>query len=268
MNKEIKTLIIVFIFAVILMFLSYFQSAPFSHFPITGISTLLMAIMSGVVGIRLIMNKERTENITNFAFFFLLFALFMFFMFIPKVFLFFPHGEDHTLFNELMHWGYVIGHAFLYISLAVFIRIPLSFTYKKWKNIGSIFFLFLGTVTTIINIIYPNQTSFDHSTGVTILGVNSLVGGLVGVNVLLAWVPAGIYFLYHAYKKTNPIVRRKSLLLGLGLIITTIGGPLHDISYEPLILFIADIVVLLGIAVLASGVFYDIKNTQNLGDIE
>ncbi len=261
MNKEIRTLTISSILAIVIMFLSYFQWFVFEHFPVSATGMILMAIISGVVGVRLLSREDRDENILNFGIFFSLFSIFQLFLFIPHVSLFFPHSEDHIVFTEMMRWGYIVGHVFLFASLAVFIRIPLSFIREKWKNAGSAVFVGLGTLTTVLSAANPLDLLFDHSVGITVFNVDPTVGALIALNAFLAWIPAGIFFLYLGLKSKDRFLRRRGVLLGIGLITTTIGGPLHAVP-EPAILFIAETVTLLGITILACGVFYEIDKTK------
>lgn len=251
-NKEIRFFIILASISITTMIVVNFINIKEGHLPLTAINTILMGLVAFWVAVRL---NKRSAQLRVFGLFFFLFSLFTLLMTLPHLYLLFPH-LDHEAFNQSLHWGYVIGHIFLYLSLAVFIRLPLHWAAPRLKNLGSAFFVILGAVTTLFNILLPNTPNYIHATGITMFNADPLVGKLVAINVVLAWVPAGIYFIVKGIRSQEKVLRSRSLLLGIGLMIATIGGPLHDISQKEIVFLIADIVVLIGIVVLGSGVLY------------
>ena len=223
----------------------------------SALNWLLMGFITFWVSLRLFSLNKKDFQLRTFSLFFLFFSLFISIMALAHFPLLLSHNlKNHELFSKAMHLGYAIGHIFLYLSLAVFVRLLLSWAAPRLKNIGSAFFLLLGGATTVLNFLLPSLPEFSHSTGVTLLNVAPLVGKLVALNVALAWVPAGIYFIVKGVRSQEKNVRRRAILLGIGLLIATIGGPLHDISQQAIMFLIADIVVLAGIVILASGVMY------------
>ncbi|MDO8663765.1 MAG: hypothetical protein Q7K28_02940 [Candidatus Wildermuthbacteria bacterium] len=256
MNKNIRFLIILFFISVFLMLGSNIVPFKEGHFPLTSTNLVLMGFITFWVAHRLFYLKKKDYQFRIFGLFFFLFFLFVLIMAIPHLLLLLPHLE-HKIFRQGMHLGYLIGHIFLYLSLVVFIRLPLNWVAPRFKNIGSAFFLLLGGVTTILNFLLPSLPEYNHSTGITLFNVNPLVGKLVALNVVLAWVPTGIYFIVKGMRGLEKNLRRRCMLLGIGLLVATIGGPLHDISREAVMFLIADIVVLAGIVILAVGVMYE-----------
>ncbi|MDO8424557.1 MAG: hypothetical protein Q7S70_01295 [bacterium] len=264
MNKEIRFLAILFIVSASAMLGAHIIHFQGGHFPLTAINLISMGFVSFWISFRLFSSTRKDFQLRIFASFFFLFFLFMISMIIAHIPLFFYH-KDHEIFSRDMHWGYLIGHIFLYLSLAVFIRLPLHWVAPRLKNAGSVFFLLLGGVTTVLNVLKPSLPEYSHSTGITFFNVDPLVGKLVALNVLLVWVPAGIYFIVKGVRSQERNVRWRALLLGIGLLVATLGGPLHDISREPIVFLIADIVVLAGIIILASGVMYRDKSENQAG---
>jgi hypothetical protein len=257
MNKNIRLLIILFFTSALLMAAGTIIKFQGGHFPLSALNWLLIGFITAWVAFRLFSLNKKDSQISAFNLFFLFFSLFISIMAFAHFPLFFQHDvNNHKLFSQTMHLGYAIGHIFLYLSLAVFVRLPLNWASPRFKNIGSAFFLLLGGVTTVLNFLMPSLPEFSHSAGVTLLNVNPLVGKLVALNVVLAWVPSGIYFIVKGASSQEKIIRRRALLLGIGLLVATIGGPLHDISQQAMMFFIADVVVLAGIVILASGVMY------------
>jgi hypothetical protein len=52
----------------------------------------------------------------------------------------------------------------------------------------------------------------------------------------------------------------RSLLLGSGLLILIVAGPLHDVAKTPGMYVVADIVTMFSLIILASGVVYRIES--------
>lgn len=258
MNREITFLIILFFATIFLMVGANFIQFQEGHFPVSAANWLLIGLITLWIALRLFFSGKKDFQLRVFGLFFFLFSLFILMMAVAHLPLFLFH-ENHELFEQTMHLGYAIGHIFLYLSFAVFIQLPLQWIAPHFKNLGSAFFLLLGGVTTTLNFLLPSLPEFSHATGVTLLNVSPLVGKLVALNVVLAWVPAGIYFIVKGARSHEKNVRWRAMLLGIGLIVATIGGPLHDISQQAMMFLVADIVVLAGIVIVASGVMYKIQ---------
>ena len=257
MDRNIRLLIILFFTSAFLMAAGTIIKFRGGHFPLSALNWLLIGFITAWVALRLFSSDRKDSQLNTFNLFFILFSLFISIMAFAHFPLFLPHSTaNHELFSKIMHWGYAVGHIFLYLALAVFVRLPLNWASPRLKNLGSAFFLLLGGLTTVLNFLMPSLPEFSHATGVTLLNVNPLVGKLVALNVVLAWVPSAIYFIVKGARSREKIIRRRALLLGTGLLIATIGGPLHDISQQAIMFFIADVVVLAGIVILASGVMY------------
>lgn len=255
MNRDIRLLIVLFSVSTLLMLGANIIHFRGGHFPLSAVNWLLIGFVTFWVAFRLLFLKKKDSQLRIFGSFFFLFSLFISTMAIAHLPLFLPHSV-HEFFSKSMHWGYLISHIFLYLSLVVFIRLPLDWVAPRFKNLGSAFFIFLGGVTTVLNFLRISSPEYNHSTGITLLNVDPLLGKLVALNVALAWVPAGIYFIVKGARSQEKNVRIRSILLGIGLLAATIGGPLHDISRQAIVFLIADIVILAGIIILASGTMY------------
>lgn len=257
MNRDIRFVIVLFLVEAVLLTVSYINASN-GFIPLTAVSHISMSIVTFFVASRLFATKKRGET-RSFGVFFLLASIFTFLIALPHIYLLF--SKDQNTFAKIMDLGYIVGHIFLYLSLAVFIRIPLQWIYPKLKNLGTAFFLTLGAVTTILNVMRPGSPVFDSSTGLTLLNVDPLVGKFVAITAILAWVPAGIYFIVKGIKTHEKVVRVRALFIGIGLLVAIIGGPLHDVAKQTIHYLIADIVALAGFSIIAIGVLYkDVKN--------
>lgn len=254
MNRDIKFVIVLFLVETALLIISYVNASN-GQIPLTAVAHVCMGIITFWVASRLLFTKNKaSEEARSFGWFFLLVSMFVMTFALPHIFLLF--SKDQNMFSKIMDLGYIIGHIFLYLSLAVFIRVPLQWIFPRLKNAGSAFFLILGAITTALNIMRPGSPKFDYATGLTILNVNPLVGKLVAINAILAWVPAGIYLIVKGLKSRSKVVRIRALFIGIGLIVTIIGGPLHDVAKQTVHYLIADLVAVAGFSIVAIGVLY------------
>lgn len=262
MNRSIRLIVMLFIVVTALLTVSYINARS-GHVPLMAIAHISMGLISVWAAMRLFAVKDKGDTVRDFAWFFTSFAIFVLFLVLPHIFLL-SIFHDHSMFSSAMNWGYIIGHVFLFISLAIFIRIPLQWISPKLKNIGTAFFLVLGAFTTIVSIILQSAPTFEESTGLTFLNINPLVANIVVINVVLAWLPAAIYFIIKGIKASRKIVRMRALLIGIGIIVLMIGGPMHDLAKTSVMYFLADFLALGGVALLASGVLYKVESGQEI----
>lgn len=265
MNKDIRFIVIFFFINAALMVWGYFSQKVFV--PLTGNAHLLMGLVTFWAAARLFSAKNKDSATRTFSLFFFFFSMFMLFMTLPHLLLAMP-DKYRAMFGQGMNWGYIIGHVFTYLSLAVFIRIPLAWTFPKLKNLGTAFFLLFGSVITFINIIRPNTPVFNTATGITLLNADPLVGKLIAIIAALAFVPAAVYFIIKGIRSKEGIVRGRALLFGIGLVVTTIGGPIHDVARQRILFLVADILALAGLCILTMGVFYKADLTARANPIK
>lgn len=246
------------VFAVVALFLigSYISNPlespyvlPLSHIDLFGITILCFWIAYRIR--RQVVSEHATEQIQDFIYFFFLMGLFFLFLAAPGITLL-PYPDSY---GPAAAWGYRLAHIFLYIAIAYFVRIPLSWYKPSLKNAASIAAIVLGIIATGIALRSAIQITLLES-GITIWNPDPLLGFLIIAISLLGWVPAGAYFIYKAISFDERVNRIRSLLLGIGILLMVAGGPFHNITQDSLVIFIGDLILLVGTAVIALGVFY------------
>lgn len=250
--RNIIFIISVYIFFILIAFGTYLFSFQ-TKIPITHIDILIVGIISLLVAERLRIRQKgeiSVRSIRDFQLFFFNFSIFMFFMALPGLFF-----NDVHRYQQWIVPTFWIGHIFLYISLAYFIRIPLFWINPIWINYGFSFVILLGSITTAVNIWLPISADILPS-GTTYWHIDIVLGILIATNVALGLLPAGIYFIYRGFLDTDMVIKTQTLLIGVGLIILFLGGPLHDVVKTPLLFFLTDIMFSLGVVLIALGVFY------------
>lgn len=259
---DLNSLFIVFSIFTIIMILTYVLIV-FGGFklPLSTINFFCTAVVSLWIFWRLRQKKSEGEEVTSqirdFTLAYLLFGIFMLSLSLPTFIL--PFNQE--LYSPWSVWTHKIGHLFLFLSLVFFVRVPLAWINPKLKNLGSTVVFIFGAVTGYLNIITPSGATLLDS-GINIRQIDPTVGTLIILNVVLSWMPTALYFLYRAIRAQDHFTKIRSLLFGLGFLITILGGPTHNIIQSPLVFLIADIMTLIGIALIASGVFYQIATEK------
>lgn len=231
--------------------------------PITALTTLLGALVmlfSWVFIGRRMMHDDNggTHQAKLLHAFFLYMAVFFVFMFAPHAFVKLQPGS----FPLAMALGYVIGHVFMYLGLINILRLFFSIVPRLSgkDNLAVLLGLVatIGiTVFTALTMIWGVQPEFDYDNGVTLFNVQTGVGAAIALFSAVTVLPTAILMILNGI--SNPATRIRSFLLGGGLFVLMTGGPLHDIAKTSQLFMLADVVSVLGLILIASGVTYRIS---------
>jgi len=169
---------------------------------------------------------------------------------------------------QLAGYGYVIGHFFLYIGLAVYVYAPFQMIIPDKKRIPNILAFIMGVGGIIIT--YINWMAYaskeylpKYDNGVTIWQPPQTVFIFIAISTIILWVVLGTFiFWYHALQTNNKSLRKRSFRIGLGLLILAIGGPLHDTPLPGATILLADAVVAIGLIIIAWGLLTSVKRQE------
>ncbi|GEM_PF-920823 len=260
--------IIIFIFVFLGVSVLYLITLPLQTvftLPLTGLTHTINGLVLALIGAKLYNDSAKEAGADPakkyFMNFFFSFGVFQLIMGLAHAVLY----VNQSAFAAVMNWGYIIGHVFLYLSLAFTLMVPLELSLpgKKIKNIAFSLIAIFGLAITYINIIKPNQPFFESKTGITFFNADPLVGKLIPIIVLLSWGVSVLIFIYHGLKsRNNRLAMARSLVISLGLILLIVGGPLHDVAQTSLQFLMADILTLLGSLILASGTLLKLKSVE------
>lgn len=235
-----------------------------THISLTGTSQtfdfLLLTISWLFVRAHIKMNEEPVTSTTKHIYrYFGYFALFNFFMAAPNLALII----HPSLFPALMAWGYVIGNVFLLISLAhislMTVNLVPRFTDKEMlirRLWGGLVILMTALNAVVIGI--QHQPNYDSVSRVTHFVIPSWMGASLGIISFLAYLPA-IVVLIFSFIRQHREQRIRSGLLVLGFVIIMIVGPLHAVASNWRIFLTADILNIVSLVFLTTGVLYRIK---------
>lgn len=240
--------------------------------PLTGLVHLTTSVMIYACYLKLnglYKNMQmKDEALRNLLFFILYIDIFQFLMAIGHIPVLFNYTD---LFYYTFNFGYIVGHAFLYLAEAYIILVPmyLYFPHDDYKKFGIAYFRLLiafGFIITVVNIIYPTNPVFDEKSGVTIFNVPPIVAGLIPVITLISVGFSGILFLTKSAKLQGK-ARVKAAILGVGMILIVIGGPLHELAKNIFEYFLADLLVVAAFFVVMFGIYFEqisskFQNTQ------
>ncbi len=188
--------------------------------------------------------------------FFLYFAIFGLVITVPYIILLF----DKSSFPLAMALGYSLGHiflfgAFIYIARMTFTLLPQFSSKERYAVVGG---LILGTLTValaMVTMVFGTQPSYDEARNITQYNVAPAVSALIGLSATLAVLPPGILFLISAFKNHGP-ARRRPLLLGCGLVLLNLAGPLNSIARDWQTYLGAAVFTGIGIILMGAGIVY------------
>ena len=230
--------------------------------PLTG----LAALIDGLVLLFFFYRLRKSMSGDNiflqyFKWYTLFFGLFYFFFSVPLVL------NIHD--NNMIGWGYLIGHVFAYIGFGYLARIWLLIAKPSFDS-RLIFFVYLilGSVLTALNIMYLNVPIVES--GITDWKQNPLVGAAIIIFGLTAFLPAAVLFIRESIRQ--PKNRKRYSLIGIAFLMIIISGPLHDVATvsvlkdvttTTIVLLLADIVTTSGFLLMFWGVMSGIKPTTS-----
>jgi len=182
-------------------------------------------------------------------------AVFFLLMFLPHLLLNF----DASKFPLYMSLGYTIGHIFYYVSLlylsrALFSLVPQLAKREKIATMLSVIIGSIITVLTTVTMVFGKRPAFDYAHHVTLFNANPVVGVSIAVFSFIIVAPTAFLMILNGIH--NPSARVRSFLLGGGLFVLLTGGPIHDNARTGMVYAAADILTIVGLLIVTSGLLY------------
>lgn len=217
---------------------------------VTYAAHLLMGVFTTLAYFKL-RNSYRetgTETLDYFSKFFGMFSLFMVVMGAPML-------VPEALSRVQLGAFYIFGQIFLGGALAYLSLVPLHIWKPNWKKYAfwSIYAVWAGK--TWLNFIF--WTKPEIAGNIVLWNVGAPIGPIIGIfNLVVLTVLAGGFFAKMAWERSGND-RYKFGLLALGMLVITIGGPLHDNATNLLMYTVADILTVSGFVFVMSGLYID-----------
>jgi len=231
-----------------------------THLPITGTSNAidcgLLLVAWAVIGMHAKrLGLQVVDTVYYMRKYFLYFAIFNAFMSLPCLFVFL----QPSLFPAAMGWGYAIANVFLIISLSYLSRMEfkMSPSWAKYERTAMYAWMAVNVLLTILNIMLvalKNQPTFSNVNGITQFHIPGFMNPILGLVSLSAYLPGIILFTTAAIRERQN--RTRSILLASGMLLIMISGPLHAAAGTWQVFMTADIVNVLSLGLLASGILY------------
>lgn len=158
------------------------------------------------------------------------------------------------LFPQIMRWGYIISHMFLFPAAAFIAMIPARFYWPKYEKLLFKALLFWGLVNVVYLIIIPFTPEYNPG-GVSPNNAPLSSLFLMAPILFMGFTLTALTFLYKAIKgEVRGILRIRTLLIGIGILMVMIGGPTHNFVTTVSGTFILDMTSLIGKLLIAAGV--------------
>ncbi|MFZ2969653.1 MAG: hypothetical protein WA063_00745 [Minisyncoccia bacterium] len=230
--------------------------------PLTGIVHLVNSAMIYACYLKLNSTYKnmqvKDDALKNFLYFILYIDIFQFLVGLGHLPIFFGRTD---IFYYTFNFGYIVGHAFLYLAEACIVLVPMYLyfsrdNYRKYGLNYSKLLMIFGAIITIINIINPTNPVFDEKTGVTIFNVPAAVSGLIPLITIISVGFAGILFLAKSMKLQGK-AKIKAIILGISMILIVIGGSFHELAKNIFEYFLADFLAVVAFFVMMVAIYYE-----------
>jgi hypothetical protein len=235
--------------------------------PLTGLSQTLdcifLLIAWALVGGRIRRtNGPVTDTVRYMYRYFGYFALFNLLMALPHLVLFW----QPWLFPPAMAWGYIGGNIFLLVALSYLSRLTVKVMPQFARFDGWVLGIWIGlnAVMTALNIWViglRHQPTYDIVTHVTHYDIPGWMGGMLGMISLAAYLPVIVVFVVTAIKQAD-MQRGRSVLLAIGMALIMIVGPLHAVAGSWQVFLTADVLNVVSLIFLATGIMYRFNQTN------
>lgn len=202
---------------------------------------------------------KATRSVILMRNFFLLFGIFYLFLSIPFYALYF----DPEQFGIAMAVGFTIGHVFLFAAMTQTLRLTTTIVPRLYGKeriatlLGAVSVVWIFAVSTI-TMVFGNHPVYDYVRHIVDYQQEPILANTIAAGAFIAWVPLGILFLVNAFK-SHGWQRLRSSLLGLGFLVLTVAGPLHGLAQNFQQLLVADLVTIVALVMIGTGIVIKIS---------
>jgi len=159
-----------------------------------------------------------------------------------------------TMLEEIIKYGFVVGHALLATGGAFLALIPAHFLWPKFKKLHFTIIIALGLIATVGNILGAEGKYIQNTVIAIFPPINNI---LMPIFSFLGIGLAGFFLIAHAFKRdVNKKLRIRSAIMGGGITFANLMGPLHQIIKTPIYWTLLDVGTLLGFVITAFAVFF------------
>jgi hypothetical protein len=162
-------------------------------------------------------------------------------------------------------WAFTIGHIFTYLALIALARMTCALVPKlATRETGVVITLGIAaalvTVITAKTMIWGTLPYYDYAHHVTINNAARAVGVSIGVLTLITMLPVLVMFIVFA-AQSDGARRLRSLLLASGMVVLIVSGTIHNIARNGEVYILGDVLSILGVFVLGTGVLYRLEQS-------
>ncbi|MDQ3245271.1 MAG: hypothetical protein M3P22_02935 [bacterium] len=112
---------------------------------------------------------------------------------------------------------FIISDLVLWVSLVLFIKLMFVGSNSVYKNTALWIFYILAAMRTLWQVAGLMAIDLSFLGGSMLKALSQLDAWLM----YLVWIPSAIYFIWLALSTDNPVVRSRSLMFGIGLLLIT-----------------------------------------------
>jgi len=219
--------------------------------PITPLIDLLISVIAIYCSINLYRSYNRDKKHVVLLYFAQGYTAVIFaYLFFSLPRLIFPEEAD------IIGVGFVIANALLYLSVALFAKVTAYFIRVIWAKRIFWLVILLSIIALVINIIFYSVPDYDSSTGLTDWNIQPIVGIASVIIFAGILVPSSIFFMWQGIKSDDQVVRRRSMIIAVGLMALVITALTYYSATNITIALISDFLSLLSFLIVFFGVIY------------
>lgn len=140
-----------------------------------------------------------------------------------------------------LQWTFPISSIFWYIGYAFLIYFAASYRLSLLQKPLMVLTLIAGVAVTVLIFLNPSDTVIKNGIILWNFQVPSNILIPLFMTTFIA-LPMSAFF-YETFKNADQVIRRRSLLLGLSLLISIIGGPTHALVKTSFQYLLVDIIL-------------------------
>ncbi len=157
--------------------------------------------------------------------------------------------------SQLAGVMYAISHVFLFLSIAIFLRVPLRFVLPKKEKVifyTAFSFAILASVLLFGNLPLPEATV----DGLTKWNIPDSIAGITATFTTIMLALGFVLFIISGRRARDIVYKKRAYFLAFGILVFLIAGPAHNFAETFGAKLFADSLTPVGALLMFYGIYY------------
>lgn len=160
--------------------------------------------------------------------------------------------------------AFVLAQACMYLAISYFAKITMFFINIHWVQRVFSIVLLASVIAVVLSVVYFGQPRYDIATGITDWGIHPVVGISSMIIFGAVLLPSLLLIFRRGIKSKDRVVRTRSLLISIGLLLLIITAYTYYTATTQLTALVSDLFSLLSFLVIFAGVIYKRNSFNNV----